>query len=439
MPSQPSTSCLVVCLACSLLVALIVLAALAITVVLLITAPSQHHAAPTAAPHLRADMAPNVAEYMSRSPPLESAAAWALPDENKKRGAGVLLFAYGDPKTLGNFLQEATWAARALKQHNPTLQIAVVTNNASIDGDAFSHHIQPRSDLLFRGSACPYEKNATKAKACNGMPRQWATRLYYMALSPFVITWALDSNVMSCTPGAASGFLDAAASSSPPLWGFDIVQANGGGGFYPHNWNILYAWNPRTSAMMRDWFMLQLRRGITTDDQSTLFAAEQRGRTHGLRLGQMPTPYAAAFYSVEPKNGFFPRLSRPLHDRAHVLHCKQRNGQCAPWCNAFARAAARGTNRWELRSRLPKFAGRSAHWSTTQMSGPEATSWQLYIGTKEQELSPSPLWNPRLCARELRMNHCPLRADDLHASDVQPFAPPHIPDPAKLNLTRLGW
>ena len=153
----------------------------------------------------------------------------------------------------------------------------------------------------------------------------------------------------------------------------------------------------------------------------------------------MPTPYAAAFYSVAPKIGFFPRLSRPLRDRAHVLHCKQRNGQCAPWCNAFARAAERGTKRWELRSRLPKFAGRSAHWSTTQMSGPEATSWQLYIGTKEQELSPSPLWNPRLCARVLRMNHCPLRADDLHTSDVQPFAPPNIPDPGKLNLTRLGW
>ena len=190
---------------------------------------------------------------------------------------------------------------------------------------------------------------------------------------------------------------------------------------------------------MRDWLMLQLRRGITTDDQATLFAAEQRGRTHGLRLGQMPTPYAAAFYSVKPQQGFFPRLSRPLRGRAHVLHCKERNGQCAPWCDAFARAAERGATRWELRSRHPKFAGRSSHWSTTQVSAPEVTSWQLYIGTKEEELRPTPLWNPRLCALELRMEQCPLRADDLQRLDHQPFAPPHIPDPAKLNFTKMGW
>ena len=40
-----------------------------------------------------------------------------------------------------------------------------------------------------------------------------------------------------------------------------------GDAFYPHNWNIMYAWNARTSTLFRDWLMLQLRRGITTDDQ----------------------------------------------------------------------------------------------------------------------------------------------------------------------------
>ena len=35
--------------------------------------------------------------------------------------------------------------------------------------------------------------------------RQWTTRLYYMALSPFRITWALDSNVYQCEGPAAHG------------------------------------------------------------------------------------------------------------------------------------------------------------------------------------------------------------------------------------------
>ena len=29
----------------------------------------------------------------------------------------------------------------------------------------------------------------------------------------------------------------------------------------------MYVWNARTSTLLRDWLMLQLRRGITTDDQ----------------------------------------------------------------------------------------------------------------------------------------------------------------------------
>ena len=148
------------------------------------------------------------------------AALWAVPGQAAKAGAGLLLFAYGDAVTLSHFLDEATHAARSFKAHNPELQIAVVTNNASVDRALFSHVLRPREDLLFRGSPCPYEKDPAKAAKCVGRPRQWATRLYYMALSPFALTWALDSNAVSCTPGAAGRFL-AAAHASPPLWGRD--------------------------------------------------------------------------------------------------------------------------------------------------------------------------------------------------------------------------
>jgi hypothetical protein len=38
--------------------------------------------------------------------------------------------------------------------------------------------------------------HSPQLSAFAGFPRQWLTRLYYMAHSPFHITWALDSNVV---------------------------------------------------------------------------------------------------------------------------------------------------------------------------------------------------------------------------------------------------
>lgn len=104
------------------------------------------------------------------------AADWAVPNEAQKSGAGVLLFAYGAEETLNHFLSEATAAARSFRQLNPSLQIAVVSNNASVDTGIFTQHIKPRQDLLFTGSRCPYQKGAA-AQTCKGIPRQWATRL----------------------------------------------------------------------------------------------------------------------------------------------------------------------------------------------------------------------------------------------------------------------
>lgn len=160
-------------------------------------------------------------------------------------------------------------------------------------------------------------------------------------MTPFELTWALDSNSVTCTPNAMAEFLAAAHSSS--MWGFDVAHANQSpSGAYPHNWNILYLWTRRTSSLLRDWLLLQMRRGITTDDQATLDAAEQRARRvgSGLRVGQVPTRHAAAFYSATPKRGFFPRVTRPLEGPAHVLHCK--GGDCRRWCRAFASAGGGG-------------------------------------------------------------------------------------------------
>ena len=384
---------------------------------------------------LQCPMRPTVAPYdVSAISNVMPAAPWAIPGEAAKAGAGLLFFAYGsDPYTLSHFLGEAAHAAQSFKRHNPDLQIAVVTNNASVDRVLFSHVIVPRPDLLFLGSRCPYEKDLAKAALCSTYQtrRQWATRLYYMALSPFALTWALDSNVVSCTPGAAAQFL-AAAQASPPLWGLDIAHANGGGGnFFPHNWNIAFTWNPRTSTLFRDWFMLQLRRGIAADDQHTLFAAEQRARAaSGLRVGQMPTAYAAAFLSVKPGH-FLPRLTRPLQSAAHVLHCKQPD--CTAWCKAFARADEAARRKGALQP------------------------WQLYIPwSAYNELKtpiPKPLFSAEKCAVALsragvrpngsgQLPECNFRtADGDQAASERAFSPTGLEKLSSLRayMSNLKW
>ena len=272
--------------------------------------------ATTASPPRRRNSARKSAPHGSHDGP--SSAPWAIKDEDKKRGAGLLFFAYGQLSAIQKYLHEATDAAASFRALNPKLQIAIVSNNGTVDARVFSHHITPRPDLLFAGR--PF------ANGADPMPRQWLTRLYYMAHSPYALTWALDSGVLACagdgSKGAVQGFLDEAERTQ--FWGFDVAQANQahGAAMYPHNWNILYRWTPRTSAMMRDWFLLQLRRGVATDDQKTLHAAEARQlAAGGLAVGQMPAEFATAFYSpLAGAKKFYPRITRSVRGRVHVVH-----------------------------------------------------------------------------------------------------------------------
>ena len=260
-------------------------------------------------------------------------ATWAVAQQSRKKGAGILFFAYGAEVTLQHFLREAAMAAASFRAVDASINIAVVTNNATVDKKLFDLHIVPRPDLLFAGDPCPY--GPVGCNPSGKRPRQWATRLYYLAHSPYEVTWALDSNVVCCNPRSAAAFLQRALASK--MWGFDIATANQHQTeMYPHNWNILYRWSRATSNMMRDWLLLQFRRGLATDDQGTLFAAEQRQRAAGgLRVGQVPTPFAAAFYSPK-RPAFFPRITRPLTAQAVVLHVGSGNADAGrAWCAGF--------------------------------------------------------------------------------------------------------
>ena len=246
-------------------------------------------------------------------------AAWGVAGEREKKGAGLLFFAYGG-KQLGHFVAEAQAAAESFRRLNPRITIALVSNTQrALDNRTFNIHIRPRADLLLAGST-------TNGNWNDNLPRQWFTRLYYLAHSPFHITWALDSNVFACTYGSAQAFLDDALRRD--LWGYDIATANQRDGpMYPHNFNLVFRWSPRTSALMRDWLLLQVRRGLDTDDQKTLLFAQLRQVTAGgLAVGQVATPFAGAFYSaVSFKNEFASdsiRVSRVIRGPVHLVHTR---------------------------------------------------------------------------------------------------------------------
>ena len=258
---------------------------------------------------------------------------WAVEGEKGKSGAGLLFFAYGvtATHTLNHFLSEAEHAARSFRLHNPNISIAIVSNNMTVDPYVFNIHISPRSDLLFAGGNV--EDGQTRE---DKIPRQWLTRLFYMAHSPFELTWALDSNVISCTPGAAIRFL--ATAQRTQLWGFHIMHAsqniNESAPMYPHNFNIIFRWSRQTSDLLRDWLLLTMRLGVASDDQRSLHLAELRYNHYAhiaepkvrLQVGQFRPEFGAAFYDVgryerpqvEHKSGG--RVTSILTGRVHLVH-----------------------------------------------------------------------------------------------------------------------
>lgn len=329
-----------------------------------------------------------------------TAATWAVPGQEAKAGAGLLFFAYGAEATLNHFLREAGNAARSFKDVAAGIKIAVVTNNETVDPKIFDIHMKPRKDLLFAGEPCPYGAGKPGCNP-NARPRQWATRLYYLALTPFEVTWALDSNSACCDPHAAAKFLRNALGSR--MWGYDIATASQGHGpLYPHNWNIMYRWTKATSNLMRDWLLLQFRRGLASDDQATLFAAMQRQRAAGgVRVGQMPAPYAMAFYSVKGGH-FFPRLTRPLAAPAVVFHSGRNTAKGVRiWCEVFNEA--KGVRR------------------------------QIYIESKQSRDVMRTFRSSRECKKKLSLPRCPFSG--AHPPEDRIFSA-LLPEVHKL---KMGW
>lgn len=56
---------------------------------------------------------------------------------------------------------------------------------------------------------------------------------------------------------------------------------------YPHNFNIIFMWNPITSDLLREWFLTAISEGIASDDQKSLHSK----LPHPLHLCRNGTEY----------------------------------------------------------------------------------------------------------------------------------------------------
>ena len=99
--------------------------------------------ATTASPPRRRNSARKHAPPSSHDGP--PSAPWAIKDEDKKSGAGLLFFAYGQLSAIQKYLREATDAAASFRALNPKLQIAIVSNNGTVDARVFSRRASARA------------------------------------------------------------------------------------------------------------------------------------------------------------------------------------------------------------------------------------------------------------------------------------------------------
>ena len=238
---------------------------------------------------------------------------WMVKGERQKAGAGLLFFAYGPEPAWTRLILLTQRAAKSFRTHNPGISIAVVSNAPSsrVDREVFDTHIVPRGDMLFAG-------NAQQEPGLEGKLTQRLTRLYYLAHSPYELTWALDPDVVSCTPHVAANFLQEALEHK--LWGFHMVQTSASlSKMDPLTSNLVFLWREETSALLRDWFMLQLREGVDADDRKALHFAEQRmimkrGRKN--HNGQLIPELSAQFVAL----GNGTRATPLLRGAVHVIH-----------------------------------------------------------------------------------------------------------------------
>ena len=192
---------------------------------------------------------------------------------------GALYFAYHrDPVQAAGYVAAVAKSASSLKQHNPSMPVAVLTNARNLSGlDATSQSVidifLPIQDKdIIEGHA--FKKG-----------RQWWTRTLYLNATPFDVTVQIDSDRTVCS---------SIASVHSSIDGFDSLHVSVGTLPSFDNGVMVYRRGQRFQTLVDIWLRILESTDKVGDDQAAL--AEALGEANkriGFRSGVLPPSYQA--------------------------------------------------------------------------------------------------------------------------------------------------
>jgi hypothetical protein len=197
-----------------------------------------------------------------------------------KQGVGVYYVSYG--RESARFVHDAYNSARRIRRLNPHIRTAIATNYRGPLLKEFNHTVH----IPFRHFDAS---------------RQWLTRLFYLALSPFELTLEIDSTVTVCSTTLVEE-LEAERQAK----GFDFasqvervsVSQTLKHVVHPHNFALMYFWNPNTIRLLSEWFEIYKDTYNTLDDQKTLSLAIQSPKlAEHVRIAKIKDNFALGFLS----------------------------------------------------------------------------------------------------------------------------------------------
>lgn len=232
----------------------------------------------------------------------------------RREGFGVVFCAYSKDtsKSLPKFFKEAATSAQLLKANNPTIPVAIITNAKREDvPEVFDQIIKVEDTMLFSG-----ESNRP-----DGIFRQWFSRIYYLAHSPFEVTWYVDSHAVIVTTELEQAFLEFESSSVD----FAVASSNPTSlHLVCHNFAMLFRWNDRVKNLFVDWILEQLQAGIAADDQHTLCKALSYGKIkYGIKYAALSPQWAFALLSLNQSSWWSQRTTRVMSGRPHICHSSE--------------------------------------------------------------------------------------------------------------------
>lgn len=177
--------------------------------------------------------------------------------ERDREGIGVMFFAYNEnPMHAQVFLDEAERAAADMQKVSPQLKMALVTSVPAKKPKLWHEMIPICKEYLFPGHD---DRNS-------GVKRQWATRIAYLAATPFQFTLAVDTTMALC----ADVYPVLQQLAAEPFDFAVVDQSPIGSRFYPRGMLVAFKWTAGTQALLKLWFEFQEEKGLDKDDQWTM-------------------------------------------------------------------------------------------------------------------------------------------------------------------------